>query len=140
MSNDAGHAGVRRGLEHVRVDAAKSLPGRFSRKDRNRAVPEHDGPRVVEAEAVVRVRVREQNGGDLLKTRAQGLLAEIRRSVNEDVMTVMPYKRGSAQPLVAPVIGKTGFAIAAHSRDADRCARAEQCDLHCFLENPTYCM
>ena len=73
---------------------------------------------------MVDVAMRDQNGVELLDVRPQSLLAKIDRGIDEDLFVAVFDQNRNAQPFVARVVGKAGFAVAGDRRNAGRSACA----------------
>src|SRR5260221_3745815 len=116
-------ADFRLAVEHVRKRAAQDVKCFGVRENRQRGFLTHvKGPNVVETENVVSVGVREEDGVEPLKADAKGLLAEVRRRVNDDVLAIAREKQGRAETVIARGLRSANAAIAAERRDAHRCA------------------
>ena len=82
--------GTKRGLviKNVGKDAADNAKCLFVAVNRERgALANIEGAYVVKTEDVVSVAVSEQNGVDADQTDAEGLLAEVRSGINDNVLT-----------------------------------------------------
>ena len=75
-------------------------------------MPKVERANVVEAEDVIGVAMRDEHSVEPLQSLSQGLLAEIRRGVNEDGLPRVLYEDGDAQTLVARISGSAGLALA----------------------------
>src|SRR5947209_5627126 len=102
-----------RRLEDVFEDAADVHPRALVGIDAQSAMAEVQGSYVVEAEDVVGVAVRDEDGVEVSKTYAQSLLAEVRGRVYQDRLPAVLDEHGDAQALVARVVGRAGLALAA---------------------------
>src|SRR5262249_5756835 len=140
VRDDAREARIRRRLEDVSERAAQPLPGNLTGIDRDGPIAKHYGPRVVQPKTMIGMRMGEEDCGYMLEPDAKRLLAKIRRSVYENILAVVFDQDRSTETLIARVIRQTGVALAAHRRDADRCARAQKTDLHRARETATNCI
>jgi len=66
--------------------------------------------------------VREEDGIKALEADAKGLLAEVGRRVNDDVLAIAREKQGRAETVIARVLRSANAARAAERWDAHRCA------------------
>src|SRR5260221_11957127 len=116
-------ADFRFSVEDVRKRAAQDVKCFGVRENRQRGLLAHvEGANIVEAENVIGVGVREEDGVKALKADAKGLLAEVRRRVNDDVLAIAGEKQGRAETIIARILRSANAAIAAERRDAHRCA------------------
>src|SRR5215469_1126955 len=83
---------------------------------------------VVEAENVVGVGVCVENRVEMSNASAQGLLAEVRGSVDDDVAAIVREQHRGARALVVQIGGVADIALAGESRNAHRSARAQYGD------------
>src|SRR5205085_7462505 len=110
--------------EDVFEDASDVHPRAFVGVDAESAVPEVQGAYVVEAEDVVGVAVRYENGVEALDVLTEGLLSKIGRRVDEHHLAFVLDEHGDAQALVARVVRRARLALAADGGHAGRSARA----------------
>ena len=116
-------ADFRLAVEDVRKRAAQDVKCFGVRENRQRGFLTHvKGPNVVETENVISMGVREEDGIKALKANAKGLLAEVRRRVNDDVLAIAREKQGRAETVIARVLRSANAARAAERWDAHRCA------------------
>ena len=88
-------------IENVIEGAAEDIESFSRRENRERGVLAHvERPNVVETENVIGVGVREEDGVEPLEADAKGLLAEVGRRVDDDVLVVAREKQGRAEPVV----------------------------------------
>src|SRR5882724_2689544 len=110
-------------VEHVRKRAAQDVKCFGVRENRQRGLLTHvEGANVVEPENVVSMGVREEDGVEPLKADAKGLLAEVRRRVNDNVLAIAREEQGRAETVVARIFRSANAATAAERRNAHRCA------------------
>ena len=102
--DERNRADFRLAVENVRKRAAQDVKRFGVRENRQRGFLTHvERANIVEAENVVSVGVREEDGVEPLKADAKGLLAEVRRRVNDDVLAIAREKHGRAETVVARV-------------------------------------
>ena len=77
-----------------------------------------EGANVVEAEDVVGVAVGEQDGIEAVEADAEGLLAEVRRGVDHDVLSVAREQQGRAQAIVVRIFRGANGALASQGGHA----------------------
>ena len=97
-----------------------------------------NGPHVVETHDVVGVLVGEQDGVEPVDLGAQGLRAEIRRGVDQDVAPAVADQDGGPQAVVARIVRAAHIAMAADSRHTHTGAGAEHCDAQRVAQNGIY--
>ena len=117
-------------VEHVEERPANRVPRLRVRVARDRtALQRVEAAHIVEAEDVVRVRVREEDRVDARDPVRKRLLAQVGRGVDEDPRAIghVDVDR-RAQPAIARVGGSAGRARAADHRHAVRRAGAEHRD------------
>ena len=119
-----------RRLKNILKNAPQILPGDFVGENAHRAVSEIERADVVKPENVVNVAVRNQNRVEKFYARAQGLLPEIYRSIDENSFSGVFDEDGNAQAFVLRIVRPASFAIASDRRNAGRCACAEKGQFH----------
>lgn len=85
-------------------------------------------PQIIEAQHVVHVRMRVDNGIQLVDPLAQALRAEVRRRVHAEPALRRAHMNRRPQALVAGVLRETDRAAATDDGDSMRSARAQKCD------------
>jgi hypothetical protein len=110
------------GFENVLEDAAKVDPSGLVCEYRHCAVFEIERTNIVEAENVIDVAVRDQNGIKPLDICPQGLLTKIDRCIDEDLFVLVFDQDRNPQPLVARVVGQARLTITPDRRNTGRCA------------------
>ena len=106
------------------ADLALDLGGAVERHGAAQAT--WDRPQVIEAEQVVGVVVREQDGVNHRDLLAEQLQPQLRRRVDEDVALGQADQDGAAVALVARVGGLAHGTVAADHGHADRRAGAQE--------------
>src|ERR1700730_4541920 len=105
MEVDAGYGALRRRIiENVREGAANYAKRFFRAVDGQRGfLANVEGANVVKAENVVGVGVGKENRVEAVEVDAQGLLTEVRRGVDDDVLSVARKQQGRAQAVIVGI-------------------------------------
>lgn len=98
--------------------------------DPHRPVAKIQRPNVIETEHVVDVTMRDQHRVQAPDTGAQRLLAEIRRSINKDLLVPVFDQDRHAKAFVSRIVGKTRLAVTGNRRNARRSACSEKGKFH----------
>jgi hypothetical protein len=93
---------------------------------------EVEGANIIESHDVIGMRVCEQNRIDAFDTSAQGLLAEIRRGIDENAVILELDVNGRTEPLVARIIRAANGAMTAYCGHTYAGARTEHRDAERF--------
>src|SRR5271157_1445915 len=104
-------------FEDVAKDAAQHLRGLIAGEERNLSASgctrEAERPDVVQPENVIGVAVRVEYGVDLPDALTDGLLAEVRRGVNEDGVSVPLHHHRGTRAAIVRVCRRAYAAVAA---------------------------
>ena len=106
---DAWHGAERRlVIEDVGKHAPDDAKCFFIAVDgQRRALANIERANVVEAENVVGMTVRQQNGVEAVESNTERLLAEVRSGINHNVLAATGDQQGRAQPLIVGIVGLT---------------------------------
>ncbi len=116
-------------IEYIGEDAPDEAKRFFVAVDRQRrALTDIEGANVIKTEDVVGVAVREQNGVKAFQSNAEGLLAEVRRGINHDVLAAARDQYGRTQPLIVRIVRLAHAAGAAERGNTHGRAGAENGD------------
>src|SRR5882757_108813 len=121
--DERNRADFRLAVEDVRKRAAQDVKCFGVRENRQCGLLAHiERANVVESENVIGMGVREEDSVKTLEADAKGLLAKVRRRVNDDVLAIAREKQGRAETIVARIFRSANAATAAERGDAHRCA------------------
>jgi len=111
---DAGHGALRGSVvKNVRERPANYAKSLFRTVNgQRRFLPNIERPNIVESQNVVGVAVGEEDGVEAIEADAEGLLAEIRSGVDDDVLAVAREKQGRAQAIIVGIGGGADAALA----------------------------
>src|SRR5882762_2691367 len=116
-------------IEYVCKHAPDDIKRFFVAVDRQRrALTDIERANVIKTEDVVGMAMREQNGVEAFESNAEGLLAEVRRRINHDVLAAAGDQYGRTQPLIVRIIRLAHAAGAAERGNTHGRAGAENGD------------
>src|SRR6185369_4497999 len=120
---------VLRGLEDVPERPADLAERLLVRVDGDRPpLEEVEHAQLVEAERVIRMRVRQQDRVEPLQADREKLLPAVHARVDENLRAIRPLEQARRpQTLVPRILGPADAALAADARDARGGARSEEC-------------
>src|ERR1700686_4771168 len=99
-----------------------------SKNGDRRLLPEIEGTHVVEPHDMVGVLVREQDRVQAIDLGSQGLRAEVRRGVDQDVPAAVADQDRRPQAVIARIVGAADLAVAADRGHTHAGAGPQNCD------------